>query len=290
MKTKFILIFLLIFTFLLSSCDIQMNDGELYPDHQELLTDEFDFNNSDMRISFEEAGLKNLFIRDVSASVLVEEKLYGQVFLLGDDRFGSDRFVADHYLVLVTVDKVFVKDLGGPAYSGKIELCDFDGDGDSEILLHETTSITGGAGGYYSAVFDFNDGEFIKLFASPESKHFDTGFEIEILENNEFLIKNRFTQYSEAFVLNDRSEDYYKKWWYDENGVPINDRELWVDSFLKFKPVDIDNDGVYEIQTRQYTSLIGHSDFIGEAISILKYNNKVKAFEVIEAEFIPDNN
>ena len=267
-----------------------MNDGKLYPDHQELLTDEFDFNNRDMRISFEEAGLKNLFIRDVSARVLVEEKLYGQVFLLGDDRFDFDRIVADHYLVLVTVDKVFVKDLGGPAYSGKIELCDLDGDGDSEILLHETISVTGGAGGYYSAVFDFIDGEFIKLFASPESKHFDTGFEIEILENNEFLIKNRFTQYSETFILNARSEDYYKKWWYDENGVPINDRGLWVDSFLEFKPVDIDNDGVYEIQTRQYTCLVDHSDFIGEAISVLKYNNKIKAFEVIEAEFIPDNN
>jgi len=72
--------------------------------------------------------------------------------------------------------------------------------------------------------------------------------------------------------------------WYENNGEPKN-LELMLDTFYKFEPYDIDNDGVYEIKACQYTSLYGHTDFIGTAVSFLKYNKEENLFYICEAFF-----
>lgn len=42
---------------------------------------------------------------------------------------------------------------------------------------------------------------------------------------------------------------------------------------------------MYEIRGGQYTSLYGHSDFIGTAVSFLKYDKEKDAFVVCDAFF-----
>ncbi len=171
------------------------------------------------------------------------------------------------------------------SYDGDITLCDFDGDGDMEILLQETVGITGGYGTYLSRVFDFKNGELVELFSSEEETGdlFDTGFSITILENKEFEIKNVFTNDSQVFHLGDRPEEYYG-FWYNGDGTPRT-QNIMVDSFYEFIPQDVDNDGVYEIKGRQYTSLIGHADGIGVANIVLKYNKEAAKFQVVDASF-----
>ena len=83
--------------------------------------------------------------------------------------------------------------------------------------------------------------------------------------------------------MTDRTDDYYGVW-YENNGEPKN-LELLLDTFYKFEPYDIDNDGVYEIKVCQYTSLYGHTDFIGTAVSFLKYNKEENSFKICEAFF-----
>ncbi|MBR5473735.1 MAG: hypothetical protein IKU82_07090, partial [Clostridia bacterium] len=113
---------------------------------------------------------------------------------------------------------------------------------------------------------------------------YDTGYSIEILKDRKFIINNINTGYSEMFVDKRGDDEYYKFWWYDENGEPTN-CEINVDSFYEFIPVDIDNDGIYEISCRQYVSLIGHSDGLGYVKTILKYNNETSQFEIIDTKF-----
>lgn len=85
-----------------------------------------------------------------------------------------------------------------------------------------------------------------------------------------FEIKNKFTGYCEAFSFAEKRNF---------------DGELLIDTFYKFEPCDIDNDGIYEIRCCQYTSFFGHSDFVGTAVSFIKYDNVTSTFNVVDAYF-----
>lgn len=282
---KFISIILLIFL-VFSSCNISKNEKE----YQELKNNVITYNQEEMfRISLSEAGLDDLFIQEATGFEKLENGAdWCKVILLGNDRFEQSK-PCDYYLAVLCDDKVYLKEAAICSHGSGIELCDFDGDGDKEILLQETVGMSGGAGQYSSSVLDFENGEFIEMFSDSvalyNGDNKTTGFSIEILKGNKFKIRNSITGYNETFYFKNKPEKYLKGL-FDENGEVIK-HEILVDSFFEFIPTDTDNDGVYEIVCRQYVSLIGHSDHLGNAKTILKYNNKTSSFEVIDAEFEP---
>lgn len=268
--------------------------NEFYREHQELTETEarFDYNTM-LRVSLADVGLENIIIKGVDLG-RVDEDSFGTVYLLADDRYGGSTMPADYYLAIATNDKIIVKDIAAwenqACYSGNIELRDFDGDLDEEILLQENLGGVGGAGSFLSRVFDFKNGEIVEIFSSRSEKiHrvIDTGFSINLLEDHRFDIRNSITGYCETFQDERKDEEYYKKWWYTDEGELRKDLTIMVDSFCEFVPVDIDGDYIYEIKSRQFVSLIGHSDGIGWAITVLKYNNKLGCFEIVEASFEP---
>ena len=261
-----------------------------YTEHQELTASQIPFNEDDMpRFSIETVGLRGVFIRDISPSVLLEENVRGQVYLLADDRYGMGHGVSDHYLMITTKDTTYLEDVykatNAPAYAGNIELRDFDGDVDCEILLQECVGMTGGAGSYISRVFDYKNGQLVEIFNSHinPGERIDTGYSITVLKDKKFRIDNRHTNYSEVFTLQNRNDEYYN-FWYRDDGTP-GTNSIMVDSFYDFAPIDIDGDGVWEIVGRQYVSLIGHSDGIGDAITVFKYNPETAQFEIIRTNF-----
>lgn len=268
--------------------------NENYRDHQELSATEaeFDVNNA-LRFDIPEVGLKNVFIQDFCNWSVLDPSTDGRVYLLSDDRYGGGYMPCDHYLLIVTDRrKMIVKDLSAwedqASYFGDMHLCDLDGDGDDEIVLQQGIGLTGGAGQYLSRVFDYSGGEIVEIFTSEgdESRYFDTGYTATIQKGRKLRIDNSFTGFSMTLQYSDENDEFFNEWWYDENGEP-KERYLMVDGFYKFIPKDEDGDGVYEIHCYQYTSLIGHSNGIGTAISVLKYNNDSGKFEVVEADFVP---
>ena len=287
-KWKFIALILSLVAILITICFV-ININNDIKEHQFLKTTEtiFDSKNS-MRIDIPEIGLKNIIIRQLEDNIKLTDNDFGTVYLLADNRYASNSVVADYYLVVSTNDKIFAKDLSvwdDQASLGAIFYCvDIDGDDDKEIIIQECVGLSGGAGQYLSRVFDFGNSGIVEMFSSENNgEKFNTGFSVTILKNRSFEIKNRNTDYCQKFVLSDRKAEYYN-FWYDSNGEPKN-LNLSADTFYKFEPCDIDNDGIYEIKICQYTSLYGHTDFIGTAISFLKYNKEKENFEICEAFF-----
>lgn len=270
------------------------SQNDFYREHQDLTEMEAHFDeNTMLRASLSDIGLENVIVKGAEFGKLDEDS-FGTVYLLADDRYGGSTMPADHYLAIATNDKIIVKDISAwenqACYSGTIELRDFDGDLDDEILLQESLGGVGGAGSFLSRVFDFKNGEIVEIFSSLSGKiHrvIDTGFSIELLENHQYEIQNSITGYCETFQDERENEEYYKKWWYTDEGELRKDLTIMVDSFCEFVPVDIDGDYVYEIKCRQYVSMIGHSDGIGWATTVLKYNNELGCFEIVEASFEP---
>lgn len=288
---KYRIFSLILFVLLLfSSCNFNQVEKSKEKEHQELKNAVITYNQGEMfRISLAEAGLEDVFIQKATGFEKIDnESDWCQVFLLGDDRFEQSK-PCDYYLAVVCGENVYLKEAAICSYGSGIELCDFDGDGDKEILLQEAIGATGGAGQYSSSVLDFENGKFIEMFSDSNAlyngENRTTGFSIEILQGNKFKIKNSITNYCEIFDFKNKPEKYLNGL-YDENGEVI-ERKISVDSFFEFIPKDIDNDGIYEIVCRQYVSLIGHSDHLGNAKTILKYNNKTATFEIIDAEFEP---
>lgn len=259
-----------------------------YTEHQELIKNEISFSDDILRFDLNEAGLEDVFIKDkIVTRVLVGEDLLAEVYLIADDRYGGNMSTSDHYLMLVIDDKIILHDLAlGESVSrigGNIEAQDFDGDGYKEILVQENADMFGGFGQYISRVFKYVDGKLEPTFSSrtDDGQLFDTGFSCTVLEDYNLKIQNKYTGYEEVFNYRD-----VRKTWHGEEGCTFFGTELLVDSFYRFESVDMDEDGVYEIIGYQYTSLDGHSDYVGSAKTVLKYDKEKSEFVVKDAEFI----
>lgn len=195
----------------------------------------------------------------------------------------------DSYIVIATESDVTYYEIGGSYLRDDVYLRDFDGDGSDEILVHQLIAVAGGAGGYQSYVLKVEDNEIRKIFENPGSNYFDTGFSSSFKDGYQVEISNSITGYKA--VLDFSNTKTYEDWFFNADGTVMEERidENWilVDSFREFIPEDIDNDGVFEISCLQYTSLLDHSDYIGDCKSILKYDKNTGEFKVSDASFIP---
>ena len=91
------------------SCFFSINRS--FQEHQILKVTQAAFNSETMfRIDIPEVGLKNVFIRQMSRLVKLDEDIYSNVYLLCDDRHRSDRIFSDNYIAVITSDKIIVKE------------------------------------------------------------------------------------------------------------------------------------------------------------------------------------
>lgn len=189
------------------------------------------------------------------------------------------------FVVIVTESGATYYEVG-PNYGSDIYLSDIDGDGSDELLINQLVAVTGGAGGYNSSVYKFENEELISIFEFPWQ---DIGYSSVLKDGFKLEISNRFTDYKKVLDFSDTEQ--YKGVYFDESGKVSEEYKnincILIDSFKQFVPSDVDNDGICEISCLQYTSLYGHSDYIGDCKTILKYEKNTGEFVVADAEFIP---
>lgn len=162
----------------------------------------------------------------------------------------------------------------------KLFLGDIDGDGIQEILVHFNTGGCGGFGSYCSWVLKVENDGIRVLF--EYSREFDAGFESRFLEGYQMQVKNNITGYTLVYDVKDKYGAYI------DSSEKLPSGRFEIDSFYAFEPKDVDDDGISEILCKQYTSYIGHSDYTGTACSVLQFNSKTQAFEVIDAWYEPN--
>ncbi len=277
---------------------LEETEPEYYdPEHQILTKDSIsiaDSNINDLKdIDLSEVGLKNLKLDDSAQGNIVSADEESQVGVFSDYARYGGKFYHDPYLAVMTDSKVLFKDLiseyGDGCYGQSLNLFDVDGDGLDEIIITQTVGISGGAGSRWARIYKVKDDEICEIFNSEVNKEtFDSGFISELKDEFKLEIKNKFTDFKTTLDLRERS----KKWnyigvYFDEDGKALDkyDDPISCDSFYKFTPKDVDGDGVFEIVCLQYVSLNGHTDYIGDAKSTLKFNLETENFEVVDAEF-----
>jgi len=180
------------------------------------------------------------------------------------------------------------------SYFSSFFLADIDGDGYAEILTRHDTGGNGGAGTHTTEIFKLSESELVKIFANPCWEEYDcyaldTGFKLTLSNGWNYTVDNIFTGFSISFSREIPEENPY----FDEKGRVSSyakefNREgtLYADPyFFIFEPVDVDNDGIFEIMTAQYTFLYGRSDDLGDAYTILSWNAASNEMEIIQAGY-----
>ncbi len=167
------------------------------------------------------------------------------------------------------------------SFADVISVGDVDGDGMDEVAILSTIGQSGGAGQYEARVFKIKENSCSEIFYSSSKEPFNTGFTNILCDNYIITIKNAFTNYEANFDLREKYEGIF----YDDKGNLIKSANVFCDSFNHFNLIDIEKDGIYEVACSQYVSLYDHSDYIGEAKSVLKFNVHKKNFEVYDASF-----
>ncbi|MBQ6797263.1 MAG: hypothetical protein IJP10_04530 [Clostridia bacterium] len=171
------------------------------------------------------------------------------------------------------------------SYANTVYTCDIDGDKCDEIVFQQTIGMASMSGTYLSTIFKMSGDEFEIIFSSYPIDAFDTGFESAAQDGFKLLISNRFTEYEKVISFADRKNDYIGVY-YDETGKPLGDCNVMIDDFYEFYPEDVDGDDVFELVGLQNVSLYGHSDYIGDAYSVLKFSNDTNQFEVVSCKFL----
>lgn len=233
---------------------------------------------------------KNISIyKKINLNIITSDLKPRSVYVLCDyESYGENSIYHHSYLAVETNSKVLFKELADNNYCGSyndvLYACDIDGDEIDEIILQQTVGITGGAGHFLSRIFKVVNDEIKEIFNSSTANLYDTGFTSVLKNNFKLQVYNKFTGYLEIFDFSKKKQ--YIGIYYNEIGQIIADEVIWCDSFREFFPDDIDNDGIYEMVCVQYVSLCGHSDYVGDAKSVLRMNKNTQKFEVIAAEFI----
>ncbi len=215
--------------------------------------------------------------------------LQGNVYIISEPDFG---IFSNFYIALETKENVLITYIGTSVDSqsphNKVSFSDVDGEPGEEIIINADTGGNGGYGQYTSSVWKLSDKGIENIFeACTIVGLFDTGFESELQEPFKLIISNKYTGYKTTIDYSNKSE--YIGTIFDKNGKPLSNSAFTnasFDSFYFFEPIDIDNDGVFEIMCKQYTSLHSHVDHIGDAQTIIKYDKSKKDFKIIDTEFI----
>ncbi len=224
-------------------------------------------------------GLENAGLEGVEITY-TSDISHGTLYLLEEkDPF----YVIDkHFFFAVEKgDQILLAEAGTGALAEYIHCCDVDGEQGDEILFMIDNGGNGGAGSHSTYVFKINNNKISNIYHSDYSNN-NHGFSTKLIEPFKVEIKNNYTEYTSAIEV---QNDFI--YLFDEQGKPTSDISVSIDCINSIEPKDVDNDGIYELICKRYSSLGAHVGYLGDAVTTLKYDKSINSFKIIDAEFIP---
>lgn len=157
---------------------------------------------------------------------------------------------------------------GNSGYEPTVFLGDLTGDGIMDILI---TIDSGGSGAFtFDYAYSFVQNKTHKLF---DFEHYNeqNQYTVTYLDQYKVRVNSLVSGQSYAVDISERGPDYLSQIYHD-NGTLKKPVEGMADGVSGFYPVDMDRDGVYEIQAYQRISGHYHADGLGYIINSLKWD------------------
>lgn len=159
---------------------------------------------------------------------------------------------------------------GNSGYSPTLFLGDFTGDGIKDILI----SIDSGGSGALTLdyIYSFVHNRARKLFDFNQYNE-QNQYKVNFLDHYRVKIESPATGQFYLVDISSRGADYLSQI-YREDGTLKEPVEGMSDGVSGFYPVDMDKDGVFEIQAFQGISGLYHADSFGYMINTLKWDGQ----------------
>lgn len=169
-----------------------------------------------------------------------------------------------------TVYGLSLDENGNAGYEPTLFLGDFTRDGIMDILI---TIDSGGSGAFtFNYVYSFVNNQAKKLFDFDQYNQ-QNQYSVTFLDQYKVRVHSLATNQSFLIAISDRSAEYLAQI-YHEDGTLIEPVEGMADGVSGFYPVDMDRDGVYEIQAYQKISGLYHADSFGYIINTLQWDGE----------------
>lgn len=159
---------------------------------------------------------------------------------------------------------------GNSGYQPTVFLGDFTKDGIMDILI---SIESGGSGAFtFNYIYSFVNNQARKLFDFDQYNKLNQ-YTVTYLDQYKIGVQSLATGQSFLIAINGRGADYLSQI-YNENGTLKKPISGMADGVSGFYPVDMDRDGVYEIQAYQKISGLYHADSFGYVINTLQWDGQ----------------
>lgn len=159
---------------------------------------------------------------------------------------------------------------GNSGYQPTVFLGDFTKDGIMDILI---SIESGGSGAFtFNYVYSFVNNQARKLFDFDQYNKMNQ-YTVTYLDQYKISVQSTATGQTFLIAINGRGADYLSQI-YNENGTLKKPITGMADGVSGFYPVDMDRDGVFEIQAYQKISGLYHADSFGYVINTLQWDGQ----------------
>lgn len=168
------------------------------------------------------------------------------------------------------VFSMLLDESGNSGYQPTVFLGDFTKNGVNDILI---TIDSGGSGALtFNYIYSFVNNQPKKLFDFNEYNE-QNQYMVTYLDQFKVMVNSPATGKTFVIDISDRGSEYLSQI-YRENGKLKKPVQGMADGVSGFYPVDMDHDGVFEIQSYQRISGLYHADGLGYIINSLKWDGQ----------------
>ena len=159
---------------------------------------------------------------------------------------------------------------GNSGYQPTVFLGDFTKDGIMDILV---SIQSGGSGAFtYNYIYSFVNNQARKLFDSNQYNE-ENQYNVTYLDYYQISVQSLATGQTFLLAIDGRGAEYLSQI-YNQNGTLKEPITGLADGVSGFYPVDMDQDGVFEIQAYQKISGLYHADSFGYVINTLQWDGQ----------------
>lgn len=157
---------------------------------------------------------------------------------------------------------------GNAGYNPTLFLGDFTGDGVKDILI---AIDSGGSGAFtFDYIFSFVHNQARKLFDFNQYNE-QNQYTITYLNHYRVKVESLATKLTYLIDISGRGSEYLSQI-YNADGTLKKPVRGFADGVSGFYPVDVDRNGVYEIQAYQQLSGLYHADSLGYMVNTLRWD------------------
>lgn len=164
---------------------------------------------------------------------------------------------------------------GNAGYNPTLFLGDFTGDGVQDIMIRIDS---GGSGAFtYDYIYSFVHRQARLLFDFNRYNE-QNQYTVTYLDQYKVRVDSPAAGRTYLIDLSDRDSEYLSQI-YNPDGTLKKPIQGWADGVSGFYPVDIDRNGVYEVQAYQQLSGLYHADSLGYVVNTLQWDGQKFAIQ-----------